>query len=245
MSDQSIGTNADSDNEETDSLSSSDEVIQDVGEEELEIEEIPVTDVAPLSKTKATSQIKTDFDSDEEQNDNLSDDSEIESDESSPEEENKPELNESVMNDVENIYKSVNENDSEEEDYEEYDEDKIDDEIKYKYINSIHHQELYESIDEIKLLTVVKKNSNNVIIDEMHTTYPFLSKYERAKILGTRITQLNNGAKILVETKHGPYIDFNVIAEKELNEKLLPFIIARPLPNGRKEYWRLQDLEII
>ena len=36
-----------------------------------------------------------------------------------------------------------------------------------------------------------------------------------------------------------------LIAEKELNQKKIPFIIMRPLPNGKKEYWRLQDLEII
>ena len=31
----------------------------------------------------------------------------------------------------------------------------------------------------------------------------------------------------------------------ELNEKKIPFIIRRPLPNNSSEYWKLQDLEII
>ena len=25
----------------------------------------------------------------------------------------------------------------------------------------------------------------------------------------------------------------------------IPFIVMRPLPNGKKEYWKLQDLAII
>ena len=40
--------------------------------------------------------------------------------------------------------------------------------------------------------------------------------------------------------------DTNIfIAKKELEKKLLPFIIKRPLPNGECEYWKLSDLEII
>jgi hypothetical protein len=36
-----------------------------------------------------------------------------------------------------------------------------------------------------------------------------------------------------------------LIAEKELYEKVLPFIIRRPLPNGGSEYWHMSDLELI
>ena len=35
------------------------------------------------------------------------------------------------------------------------------------------------------------------------------------------------------------------IAEMELKEKKIPFIIKRPMPNGGSEYWKLQDLELI
>ena len=40
-------------------------------------------------------------------------------------------------------------------------------------------------------------------------------------------------------------IDGFVIAKMELDEKKLPFIIRRPMPNGSSEYWKLSDLEII
>ena len=40
-------------------------------------------------------------------------------------------------------------------------------------------------------------------------------------------------------------IDGYIIAEEELKQKRIPFIIRRPLPNGGSEYWKLQDLEDI
>jgi DNA-directed RNA polymerase I, II, and III subunit RPABC2 len=40
-------------------------------------------------------------------------------------------------------------------------------------------------------------------------------------------------------------IDGYLIALKEFEEKKIPFIIRRPLPDGTSEYWRLSDLEII
>ena len=40
-------------------------------------------------------------------------------------------------------------------------------------------------------------------------------------------------------------IDGYIIAEMELKEKLIPFIIRRPLPNGTSEYWNIKDLENI
>ena len=40
-------------------------------------------------------------------------------------------------------------------------------------------------------------------------------------------------------------VDGYIIAELELQQKRIPFIIRRPLPNGGCEYWNLKDLEII
>jgi DNA-directed RNA polymerase I, II, and III subunit RPABC2 len=36
--------------------------------------------------------------------------------------------------------------------------------------------------------------------------------------------------------------DVREIARLELEQKKLPFIVKRPLPNGTYEYWRLADL---
>jgi DNA-directed RNA polymerase I, II, and III subunit RPABC2 len=91
----------------------------------------------------------------------------------------------------------------------------------------------------------VKRDENDLVIDEYHKTIPILTKYERARILGLRITQLNKGAKPYINVTKNKIIDNHIIAEQELNEKRLPFIIMRPIPNGGKEYWRLEDLEVV
>ncbi len=79
------------------------------------------------------------------------------------------------------------------------------------------------------------------INDDKHTTYPFLNKFEKTKILGFRMNQLSQGARpFIVVPEHVK--DIREIARMELEQKRLPFIIKRPLPDGTYEYWRLQDL---
>jgi len=73
---------------------------------------------------------------------------------------------------------------------------------------------------------------------------PFITKYEKTRILGERASQLNSGAKALVEVDDD-IIDGYIIALKEFDEKKIPFIIKRPLPNGAVEYWKFEDLEVI
>ena len=78
----------------------------------------------------------------------------------------------------------------------------------------------------------------------MHKTIPFLTKYEKARVLGVRCKQLSNGADPFIEVKSN-VINGLSIAEEELDAKVLPFIIRRPLPNGGSEYWRISDLELV
>ena len=99
-------------------------------------------------------------------------------------------------------------------------------------------------MNEIKTLSVVTRDINNNIIDEHHKTIPILTKYEKAKILGVRAGQLNNGCRSFVELTDSD-IDGYLIAEKELYEKKIPFIIKRPLPSGKNEYWNVNDLELL
>jgi len=109
----------------------------------------------------------------------------------------------------------------------------------------IYHPELMQNnYQEIKALCKVVRNKKGVIVDPLHTTIPFLTKYEKARVLGVRCKQLNNGADAFV-TVPPNIISGMLIAEEELKEKKIPFIIRRPLPNGGSEYWYLEDLEII
>lgn len=57
-----------------------------------------------------------------------------------------------------------------------------------------------------------------------------LTKYERARVLGTRAIQLEQGAIPMVPTD-GLHSVMD-IAEKELRENKLPVIIRRKMPDG-------------
>ena len=77
--------------------------------------------------------------------------------------------------------------------------------------------------------------------DKQHTSYPFLNKFEKTKILGFRMNQLSQGARPFI-TVPSHVSDVREIARMELEQKRLPIIIKRPMPDGTFEYWRLQDL---
>jgi len=80
--------------------------------------------------------------------------------------------------------------------------------------------------------------------DEHHRTYPFLTNFERTKIIGLRANQISKGSVPFVAVpKH--ITDVRDIARLELEQKRLPFIVKRPLPNGSFEYWRLSDLLLL
>jgi DNA-directed RNA polymerase I, II, and III subunit RPABC2 len=81
-------------------------------------------------------------------------------------------------------------------------------------------------------------------IDANHISYPFLNKYEITKIIGHRANELSQGARPYINLE--PHItDPKEIARMELEQHRLPYIIKRPMPNGKFEYWRLTDLVIL
>ena len=120
---------------------------------------------------------------------------------------------------------------------------KIDDNLKNKIINFCPELRK-KSFDEIKALSVCVRDKNNNIIDEYHRTVPFVTKYERAKIIGVRAKQLDSGSKPYIQLED-TMIDSYKIAEMEMTEKKLPFIIRRPIPNGKSEFWKMKDLELL
>lgn len=117
-------------------------------------------------------------------------------------------------------------------------------EYKTDYILNNHQESLNKNYEEIKKFVNVTRDNNNNIIDAFHRTIPILTKYEKTKIIGIRLKQLNNGAKPYV-TISDTILDNNIIVNMELVQKVLPFIISRPLPNNTCEYWKLQDLELL
>jgi DNA-directed RNA polymerase I, II, and III subunit RPABC2 len=80
--------------------------------------------------------------------------------------------------------------------------------------------------------------------DANHRSNPWISQFERTKILGFRTNQLAQGAKPYVPVpKH--VVNTIEIAKMELKERRLPFIISRVMPDGNFEFWRLSDLMIL
>ena len=121
---------------------------------------------------------------------------------------------------------------------------KFETEMHENYIASCHQEMLHLNNSEVNALARVVRNTDGAIIDVMHKTMPFLTKYEKTRILGQRAKQLNQGAQPMVPVDK-KIIDGYLIAQLELQQKALPFIIRRPLPGGKSEYWRVSDLEII
>ena len=73
-------------------------------------------------------------------------------------------------------------------------------------------------------------------------TTPYMTKYEKARVLGTRALQISMCAPVMVELEGET--DPLKIAMKELKEKKIPMIIRRYLPDGSYEDWSIEDLII-
>ena len=141
-------------------------------------------------------------------------------------------------------YDDDDDDNDDDDDYDENHLQKFDNEAKKKYIASFHPESLSYNNEETESMSRVTRNDAGTIIDPFHKSLPFLTKYEKTRILGIRTKQLNEGAKPYVDV-NPTIIDGYIIAQLELEHKKLPFIIRRPMPNGSSELWRLQDLEII
>ena len=137
--------------------------------------------------------------------------------------------------------------DDDDEDDDEFDDNylqKFDSELIKNYVDEFHPECLNHNYDEITKLSIVTRNQDGIIVDPIHRTIPYLTKYEKARVLGQRAKQIETGAKPLVKVPEN-IVDSYIIAELELREKKIPFIIRRPLPSGAFEYWNIKDLEII
>ena len=94
----------------------------------------------------------------------------------------------------------------------------------------------------------VSRESVEEALKQNRVTLPYYSKYEQVALIGTRAQQLAEGAKPLVSLDgmftSDPRFVWNV-AEREIFERKLPFIIHRRLPDGTSEYWSTQELSVM
>ncbi|CDR39729.1 CYFA0S03e06568g1_1 [Cyberlindnera fabianii] len=85
-----------------------------------------------------------------------------------------------------------------------------------------------------------KTNKELAIPSDQRTTTPYMTKYERARILGTRALQISMNAPVLVDLEGET--DPLQIAMKELSQKKIPLVIRRYLPDGSYEDWGCDEL---
>jgi len=80
-----------------------------------------------------------------------------------------------------------------------------------------------------------------VAIEDRITT-PYMTKYERARILGTRALQISMNAPVMVELEGET--DPLQIAIKELRMRKIPITVRRFLPDMSYEDWTVDELII-
>ena len=145
---------------------------------------------------------------------------------------------------IEQDQEDLEEVSSEDDSDDEYEENmqKLEQDINTDYLYSYHPETKQINYKELITLSNITRNKKGIIIDPLHQTLPFLTRYEKAKILGLRAKQINHGAKPFVELPRD-VIDGHTIAHMELIQNKIPFIIRRPMPNGGSEYWKVSDLK--
>ena len=114
---------------------------------------------------------------------------------------------------------------------------------KMDYIKRAHPEQISHNSDEVVKLSRITR-INNCIVDPFHRSIPILSKYEKTQILGQRSVQIENGATPFIHVPNN-IINSHIIAEMELAQKKIPFIIRRPMNDGTCEYWKISDLEVL
>ncbi|XP_065068409.1 DNA-directed RNA polymerases I, II, and III subunit RPABC2-like [Rhopilema esculentum] len=96
--------------------------------------------------------------------------------------------------------------------------------------------------DEAEDIEVLPATEDTQQRQKKRTTTPYLTKYERARILGTRALQISMNSPVMVELDGET--DPLQIATKELKARKLPILIRRYLPDGSYEDWAIDELII-
>ncbi len=151
------------------------------------------------------------------------------------------EYEENVSPVVENTDDDNSDSDS---DFDDDDLKKLEQDQSKDILKEYHPHLQHISNNEMFTLSTIVRDKSGKIIDPLHTTIPVLTRYEKAKVIGVRAKQINHGSEPYIEVPHN-VIEGLDIAEMELMQKKIPFIIRRPMPNGGSEYWKVSDLEIL
>jgi DNA-directed RNA polymerase I, II, and III subunit RPABC2 len=122
-------------------------------------------------------------------------------------------------------------------DYDNYDEPDDMDEGEDEGLDEVQDMQDGERIELLQ-----QEEVGQAVDKDKRITTPFMTKYERARVLGTRALQISMCAPIMVELENE--IDPLQIAMKELKARKIPLIIRRYLPDGSYEDWSIDELII-
>lgn len=99
-------------------------------------------------------------------------------------------------------------------------------------VENANHEDVPDALDG--------EEKEEETVERPRKTSKFMTKYERARILGTRALQISMNAPVMVELEGET--DPLEIAMKELRERKIPFTIRRYLPDGSYEDWGVDEL---
>lgn len=155
---------------------------------------------------------------------------EVEEDDEEEEDEEDGELSEDDEGE-----EKVEEDDAMEDPIEDQDEDELDSEEQAMTV--AQHMLMRKKQEVLSQSDVYRK-----YYTEVKTTAPYITKFERAKILSVRAQAIENGATPFVPIDD-PDEDPYSIAKREYDARRIPYFVVRMLPNHEKEYWRLSDFK--
>ncbi|KAL0580805.1 subunit common to RNA polymerases I, II, and III [Marasmius crinis-equi] len=113
-------------------------------------------------------------------------------------------------------------------------------EVHINGINGADHDQEMANGEESQEAPVTSSLLGERQPNKERVTTPYLTKYERARILGTRALQISMNAPVLVPLDGET--DALQIAIKELSQRKIPLIIRRYLPDGSFEDWSVSEL---
>ena len=86
------------------------------------------------------------------------------------------------------------------------------------------------------------EQEGQAVAKEDRITTPYITKFERARVLGTRALQISMNAPVMVELEGET--DPLQIALKELRQRKIPITVRRFLPDMSYEDWNVDELII-
>ena len=118
-----------------------------------------------------------------------------------------------------------------------------DDDCIYR-INKNEEVDFEDEDDEDDDPDIEKLDNENVYVDkDDRISRPYITKYEKVRILSDRAKQLETGAQSTIKIENIKDLNVKEIAKLELLHNKIPFFIERKMPNGKIEQWTLDEFK--